>query len=47
MGTVMPFRRSAAVEQCRQASEVEDLAVAQVRIWFAWWRVVNRIVWGA
>lgn len=47
MGNVMPFRRSASVEQCRKASEAEDLVVAQVHLWFAWARAVNRIWWGA
>lgn len=47
MGDVMPFRRSASVDQCRKVTETEELMVAQIRLWFAWVRVVNRIWWGA
>lgn len=47
MGTVMPFRRPAPAGQCRRAPTAEDLVVAQVRLWCAWARVINRIWWGA
>lgn len=47
MGNVIPLRRAASNDQCRRMHDTEDLVVAQVQLWFAWARVVNRIWWGA
>lgn len=47
MGIVIPFQRAQAIEQCRQLTLAEALVQAQVELWFAWARDVNRIWWGA
>lgn len=47
MGTVMPFRPTASIAQYRKLSSAEELALENLRLWFAWARVVNRIWWGA
>lgn len=47
MGNVIPIQRAASIRQCRRMHETEDLVIAQVQLWFAWARVVNRIMWGA
>jgi len=47
MGTVMPFHRPAPAAQRREVPCAEELAVAQLRLWCAWARLITRIWWGA
>ena len=47
MGNVIPIQRAVSIRQCRRVHETEELMVAQVQLWCAWARVVNRIWWGA